>query len=134
MARSKSRAQSVESVREIKPKFSGRVLARLVEAEICEPDPWRRDDYRIAYLTVLFAARKHPQAHVEATYRVLGIHPDKVWKAVTERRKSLLGRWYESFYPEVVLENLPPKKPAGKEVCSYPKKQTAPKAVIPGAA
>lgn len=110
MARSQVLAQWVESVKQIKPKFSGRILARLVEAEWLAVDPWVRDDYRIAYLTVLYAARKYPQPHVEATYRVLGIHPDKVWPALIERRKTLLGPWYESFQ-EKVLEDLPPKKP-----------------------
>jgi len=69
-----------------------RVLVRLEAAEQKESDLWLRDDIRIAWITVLEASRGNPQPHVDATYKVLGIHPDKVWPAILERRKALLGR------------------------------------------
>ena len=52
------------------------------------------------------ASRGNPQPHVEATYRVLGLHPDKVWPAIVAQRKALLGTEYEKIWPE-----LAPKKP-----------------------
>jgi hypothetical protein len=68
-----------------------RVLARLEAAEQKESDVWLRDDIRIAWITTLYASRGNPQAHVDATYKVLGIHPDKVWPAICARRAALLG-------------------------------------------
>jgi hypothetical protein len=67
-----------------------------------------QSDLRIAWITVLNAARGDPQPHVAATYAVLGLHPDKVWPAIVERRKRLLGSLYEVVWGE---EALPPKKP-----------------------
>lgn len=69
-----------------------RVLLRLEQAERKESDPWLQDDLRIAWITVLEASRGNSQPHVDATYHVLGIHPDKVWQAILERRAALLGR------------------------------------------
>jgi len=71
--------------------LSERVLVRLETAERKESDPWLRDDIRIAWITVLYASRGNPQPHIDATYQVLGIHPDKVWPAICARRAALLG-------------------------------------------
>jgi hypothetical protein len=90
---------------------SRRVLRRLEQAEAREIDPHFGDDYRIAWITVLEAARGNPQPTVNATYRVLGLHPDRVWPAIIARRKALLGSYYEAFWGE----SLPPKKPAQSE-------------------
>lgn len=68
------------------------VLCYLEVAEKKEFDPWLRDDIRIAWITVLEASRGNSQPHIDATYRVLGIHPDKVWPAIVARRKAILGR------------------------------------------
>jgi hypothetical protein len=68
------------------------VLAHLERAELKECDPWLRDDLRIAWITVLYAAQGNPQAHIDASYNVLGIHPDKVWPAIEARRAALLGK------------------------------------------
>jgi hypothetical protein len=87
--------------------LSGRVLARLEDCERTEIDPWLRDDFRIAWITVLFASRGNLQPHVDATYRVLGLHPEKVWPAMMERRKAICGRLYE----EVWGGASSPKKP-----------------------
>jgi hypothetical protein len=76
----------------------------LVAAEAAEVNPHLQDDYRIARITVANAAQCVPEPHVVATYAVLGLHPLKVWPAIIERRKALLGPFY-------VDESLPPKKP-----------------------
>jgi hypothetical protein len=85
-----------------------RILARLTDAEALEPDPWYRDDLRIARLTVAHAARGDAVLcgpHVLASYEVLGLHPEKVWPAIQARRKAL-GPLCD------VADALPPKKPA----------------------
>lgn len=89
--------------------LSERVLARLNQAEDREPNVWFRDDIRIAWITVLRAARGEAIPHVTATYAVLGLHPDKVWPAIMARRRAQLGTLYEAFYP---FETAPPKKPS----------------------
>ena len=68
-----------------------RVLARLEQAEQREIDPWLRDDIRIAWIATLYASQGNPQPIVDATYRVLGLHPSKVWPAILARREALLG-------------------------------------------
>jgi len=68
-----------------------RVLVRLEAAEHKESDVWLRDDIRIAWITTLYASRGNPQPHIDATYKVLGIHPDKVWPAICARRAAILG-------------------------------------------
>lgn len=99
-----------------------RILARLFYAETHEVNPHFQDDYRIAAITVLRAARGESIPHVSATYTVLGLHPDKVWPAIVARRRALLGAEYESWWGV----SLPPKKPA-QSVCvaEGSKKQTA---------
>ena len=86
------------------------MLDQLAAAELSEVNPHLRDDYRIAWITVRFAARSYASPHVAATYAVLGLHPEKVWPAIVEQRKALLGRWYEAFFPSAE-SSLPPKKP-----------------------
>ena len=73
-------------------QLTERVLSHLERAEAKEPDAWMRDDYRIAWITTLYASQGNPQPHVDATYRVLGLHPDKVWPAILARRRALLGK------------------------------------------
>jgi hypothetical protein len=72
-------------------ELTNRVLVRLETAEAKEPDPWMRDDIRIAWITTLYASQGNQQPHVDATYRVLGLHPDKVWPAILARREAILG-------------------------------------------
>ncbi|MGB6774613.1 MAG: hypothetical protein WBE45_09560 [Terriglobales bacterium] len=79
-----------------------RILARLEDAEWCEVNPHFQDDIRIAWLTVLHAARDDCllcTPHVWATYMVVGLHPDNVWPSIVARREFLLGA------------SSPPKKP-----------------------
>jgi len=69
-----------------------RVIARLVQAEVCEPNPHFRDDLKIARLTVAYAASGEAvlcSPHVLASYAVLGLHPEKVWPAILARRTAL---------------------------------------------
>lgn len=78
--------------------FPVRVLIRLEQAEKHELNPHLRDDIRIAWITALYAHRGNPQPAIDATYRVLGIHPDKVWPAIVARRKAMLGSAYACVY------------------------------------
>ena len=87
--------------------LSERVLTRLEELETQELDPWVRDDLRISWITVLNASRGNQQPHVDATYRVLGLHPDKIWPQIVARRSAALGEWCEEFWGE----HSSPKKP-----------------------
>lgn len=87
--------------------FSRRVLLRLEQAEAREPNPHLQADYRIAWITVWYAARGDPMPEIAAAYRVLGLHPTKVWPAIVARRHALLGACYGLFWAEA----LPPKKP-----------------------
>lgn len=77
-----------------------RILLRLAEQEKAEPDVWLRDDIRIAWITVLYAARGYSEPQVAATYQVLGLHPSKVFQAMLDRDQALLG-------PK---QAIPPKK------------------------
>lgn len=80
--------------------FVGRVLLRLEQAEKEESNPHLRDDIRIAWCMILFAARNEPTPHVRASLSVLGLHPDQVWPKILANRKAKLGnefsRWYEA--------------------------------------
>lgn len=71
--------------------FTNRVLARLIQAEAHEVDPWTRDDLRIAWIATLYASEGNPQPLIDATYAVLGLHPDKVWPAILRNREAMLG-------------------------------------------
>lgn len=77
-----------------------RVLARLWQSEVCELNPHFQADYRIAYITLVFAQRDVPNPMVNACYLVLGVHPAKVWRRIVARRKALLGKEYPLFYDE----------------------------------
>jgi hypothetical protein len=90
--------------------LSGRVLVRLERAELHEPNPHFQDDYRIAWLTVLYASRDVADPHVQATAKLLGIHPDKVWKKMDAQRRATLGADYEKFFGA-----SSPKKPVQSE-------------------
>lgn len=87
-------------------RWLDRIATRLLQAESREPDAHYRSDYRIARVTLGCIARGWRQPHVAATYKVIGLHPAKVWPAIVARRKAQLGCWYETFFGE----NLPPKK------------------------
>jgi len=67
------------------------ILDYLASAEAAEEDVWLKDDYRISWICVLNASQGSPIPHIEASYTVLGLHPDKVYPAILERRAALLG-------------------------------------------
>ena len=73
------------------------LLAYLAQREEIESDSWMKDDLRIAWLTCLYASRGYEKPHVAATCQILGLHPDKVFRSIEERRKALLGPLYSEF-------------------------------------
>ncbi|HEY3972356.1 MAG TPA: hypothetical protein VGM18_05080 [Candidatus Sulfotelmatobacter sp.] len=101
------RSAPVEAQHLTEKEHTQRILLYLEHAEKKEIDPWLRDDIRIAWITTLEASRGNSQPHVDATYRVLGVHPDQVWTRIVARRKALLGSEYEDFFGGVSS----PKKP-----------------------
>jgi hypothetical protein len=78
------------------PSFTDRILACLIQAEAHENDPWLRDDIRQSFITLSLAENGDPQPFVSASYRMYGLHPDKLWPAIIARREALLGREYNS--------------------------------------
>lgn len=73
-------------------ELSRRILARLETAEAREPNPHFQDDYRIAWITVLRADRGERIPHVSATYAVLGLHPNKVFRPGDDRAQEAPAR------------------------------------------
>ena len=109
------------------PRLVERVLSRLEQAERSELNPHARYDYRIAWITVLYAARGNSQPHTDATYRVLGLHPEKVWPSIVARRRALLGAWYEEFHglmlaPKKPVQSVPWSKSERRESSDLPRR------------
>jgi hypothetical protein len=113
-----------------------RILVRLEAAEVSEPNPHFRDDYRIAWITVLEAWRGSLIPHVVATYTVLGRHPDQVWPWIVAWRKAKLGKEYSAWYDEngnlrpqelPIYAAISPRKPVQSErrLSPRPDKQRA---------
>lgn len=73
---------------ELQNKLSARVLSRLAEAETREPDAWLRDDYRIAWLTVLHCAEGIADPWRFAFWKYLGKTPEKLIPLFVERREN----------------------------------------------
>jgi hypothetical protein len=109
--------------------LSEQVLVYLEKCERKESDPWLRDDIRIAWITTLYASRGNPQPHIDATYKVLGIHPDRVWPAICARRAALLG---ESCHPIAMTQSVHSETSATStvQICSKMMKMTRPSAEI----
>jgi hypothetical protein len=72
----------------VQNKISVRVLARLSEAESREPDAWLRDDYRIAWLTVLHCADGISDPWRFAFWKYLGRTPEKLIPLFLERAEK----------------------------------------------
>jgi hypothetical protein len=89
-------------------------------ATSAKPDPWIRDDLRQSYITVALAEKGSPIPFVEASYRMYGLHPEKLYPAILARREALLGQSGRSTAKRRQIGPvplcLPPKKPARKEV------------------
>ena len=92
-----------------------RILSRLEAAEANEQNPHLQDDYRIAWITVLYAARGDPSPHFWATYKVLRMPPNQVWPSIVARRRAMCGKSYAYFFPTDSGVSLPPKKSAASE-------------------
>lgn len=75
-----------------KKSFTDRVLARLIQSEAHEVNPHLRDDYRQSFITLSLAAAGSPIPFVEASYRMYGVHPDKLWPKIVAHRNWLLGQ------------------------------------------
>lgn len=93
---------------------SERILAYLAVAEQGEPDVWLRDDYRIAWLTVLYSANGRPSPWDWAFNRVVGGHPAKVIPQLVARAR------------EHVVLGLPPKKSSGSVSASSSSSESIP--------
>lgn len=92
-----------------------RILDRIEEAERSEPNLWLRTDYRQAFICVSLASRGEAQPFVTASYRIFGIHPDKVWSAIMAKRKAKLGKEFSDWWDT-----------AGNRKPDIPKKTSAP--------
>lgn len=92
---------------------SERILSYLASAEQDEEDVWLRDDIRIAWITVLYAANDRPTPWEWAFNRVIGGHPSKVIPILVERRQK---------HAELAL---PPRKPVVNQEQALAKKAGA---------
>ena len=93
-------------------RLARRVITHLAQAEACESNSHLRDDLKIARLIVAYAASGEAvlcSPHVLASYRVLGLHPDKVWPAILARRKALgpLEVWAAPPIPKKPAQAVP---------------------------
>jgi len=61
-----------------------RILERLEEAELSEPDIW----FRQAFICVSLASRGEPQPFIQSSYRIFGKHPDMIWQHILDTRQS----------------------------------------------
>lgn len=91
------------------PALSRRVLDRLWNAELSEPDVWLRTDIRQAWIVVSLASSGETQPFVQSSYRMFGIHPSKVWPRIQAERKARLGDEYTDWYD--AAGNLKPDIP-----------------------
>ena len=93
--------------------FADRVLARLIQSEAHEVNPHLKDDYRQSFITISLALKGDPQPFVSASYRMYGIHPEKLWPAIVARRKALLGS-AEEFSQKKSVQSVKVESLAGK--------------------
>lgn len=66
------------------------IVDYLLWARDAEIEPWFRDDYQIALRTCLNLGKGVPRPFAVACRETLGLHPDKVWPAIVERKRWLL--------------------------------------------
>jgi|SRR5215471_4330469 len=79
----------------------GRIQKYLLLAELAEQDRQLQTDLSIAWLTVALVYRgdaTNCNAHVLATYRVLGCHPDEVWPTIVNNRRAKLAKEFDAWY------------------------------------
>lgn len=111
------------------------VMDYLASEKDAEGDLWRQDDLQIAWLTCLYAGRGQSHPHVDATVKVLGLHPNKVWPAILAQRlakgfpgstsegTSLLEGGTRAFTLPRDLASLAVKKPC-RSVREFSRKRT----------
>lgn len=75
-----------------------RVMERLQLAESREPEPYYQQHIRQAWIIVSFLHKGTPDAFVQSSYVVYGVHPDYVWPNIVADRKARLGVEYHDFY------------------------------------
>ena len=100
----------------LREDFAERVLTFLARAESKTTDPWQADDYRVAWLTVLYAARGHANPWGFAFWSYYGKTLPKALVAWAERDRQTKK--------ELERCSLPPKKPAQMEI-SFNKERAA---------
>ena len=88
------------AVRSTPCSMSERIISRLLIMEAQEQDPWLRDDYREAYLTVAYASEGSPIPFIEASYKLFSTHPERVWRKIVALRKAKLGREYSRMFDD----------------------------------
>lgn len=95
-----------------------RVLDRIWEGEQEEADVHLRSDYRQAWICVSLCSRGETQPFVESSYRLYGIHPDKVWPHILATRKAKLGEefidWFDAagnLRPDIPKKGSAPQTP-----------------------
>lgn len=81
-------------------RFSERVLDRLWQARDEERNHHLLDDLIVAWQTVSLAAQGSPIPFVEASYNVLGCHPDYVFQRLMARRRWNLGLEYSLWFDD----------------------------------
>lgn len=75
-----------------------RIMARLIQAEAHETDPWLRQDYRQAFICVSLASKGNTEPFLVSSYQVYGTHPDLVWSKVQANRHAKLAKEYGDWY------------------------------------
>ena len=116
--------------------LSDRVMARLIQAEAHEGNPHFRDDYRQSFITLTLASRGNTMPFVVASFQMYGVHPDKVFAAITEKRRAKLGDEYSDWYdskgnlqPQLTLASPPDTHTKASQAGAVPPSsrcQTAP--------
>ena len=90
-----------------------RIMARLIQAEAHESDPWLRQDYRQAWICVSLAERGNTEPFLVSSYQVYGTHPAKVWPKIQANRQAKLGKELRDWYDAAGnLKPDLPKKPS----------------------
>lgn len=102
-------------------KKCARILEYLEQAELKETDPWRRDDLRVAWKTVLYAAegRENPWEAAWTSYYGKPLqnaldywaNRDRITAAALERCR-LVAEENQRAAENRRLASLPPKKPS----------------------
>jgi len=83
------------------------VMDYLLWARDSEEDKWFADDYQIAFRTCLNLGKERPYPFATACRETLGLHPDKVWPSIVERRRWLMGKAFREGVDDVTWNPHP---------------------------